>query len=44
MIDDGELKLDLDDEVVRDTLLCRGGEVVNARLRELLSLPERESA
>ncbi len=30
-----ELPLDLDDEITRETLLTRGGEVVHARVREL---------
>jgi len=34
----GELQLDADDEIVRDTMLTRGGEVVHPRVREALSL------
>ena len=30
--------MDLDDEIIRETLLTRGGEVVNARVREFFSL------
>ncbi len=37
---DGKLLLDLEDEIVRETLLTRGGELVNQRVREFLSLPE----
>lgn len=40
MIKDGKLEVDLDDEVVAGTLLCRDGEVVNPRVRDLLGLPE----
>jgi len=36
---EGKLRLDLEDEIVRSTLLTRGGEVVNARAREFFSLP-----
>jgi H+-translocating NAD(P) transhydrogenase subunit alpha len=36
---DGSLVIDTDDEITRDTLMCRDGEVVQARLRELLGLP-----
>lgn len=36
---EGQLNLDMSDEVIRDTLLVRGGEVVNGRLREALGLP-----
>ncbi|MXR70905.1 Re/Si-specific NAD(P)(+) transhydrogenase subunit alpha [Shewanella sp. JBTF-M18] len=37
--DEGQLNLDFDDEIVRDTVVTHQGEVVNARLRDLLSLP-----
>jgi proton-translocating NAD(P)+ transhydrogenase subunit alpha len=40
LVKDGQLAVDTDDEIVRDTLLVRDGEVVNARIRELLNLPE----
>ena len=36
---DGKLQLDLNDEIVRETLLTRDGEVANARVREFFSLP-----
>jgi H+-translocating NAD(P) transhydrogenase subunit alpha len=39
LVKEGKLKLNLDDEIVRETLLTRGGEVVNTRLREFFSLP-----
>ena len=38
MIEDGAAAVDKDDEIVRETLVTRGGEVVNARIRELLGL------
>jgi NAD(P) transhydrogenase subunit alpha len=38
MIQDGELKLDMEDEIIRETLICRDGEVVLPRIRELLGL------
>jgi proton-translocating NAD(P)+ transhydrogenase subunit alpha len=38
MITDGELALDLGDEVVAETLLCRDGAVHNPRVRGLLGL------
>ena len=44
LVKDGKLQLDLDDEIVRDTLLTRGGEVVNARIREFFSLPALPAA
>lgn len=33
---DGKIDLDRDDEILRDTLLTRGGDVVHARVKELL--------
>jgi len=36
---EGTPNLDLDDEITRETLLTRGGEVVNARVREFFSMP-----
>jgi NAD(P) transhydrogenase subunit alpha len=38
MVDEGALRIDLDDEVVAGTLLTRDGEVVHPRIRELLGL------
>jgi NAD(P) transhydrogenase subunit alpha len=39
LIKDGKLALDLNDEIVQETMVTRGGEVVNARVREFFSLP-----
>jgi NAD(P) transhydrogenase subunit alpha len=39
LVKDGKLNLNLQDEITRDTLLTRGGEVVNARVREFFALP-----
>jgi len=39
LLKDGKLQLDIDDEIIRETMLTRGGEVVNARVREFFSLP-----
>jgi NAD(P) transhydrogenase subunit alpha len=39
LVKDGKLQVNMEDQIVRDTLLTRGGEVVNARLREFYSLP-----
>jgi NAD(P) transhydrogenase subunit alpha len=36
---EGKLQLNLEDEITRETLLTRGGEVVNARVREFFSMP-----
>jgi NAD(P) transhydrogenase subunit alpha len=38
---DGSVQFNLDDEITRDTLFTRGGELVNARVREFFSLPAR---
>jgi H+-translocating NAD(P) transhydrogenase subunit alpha len=39
LIKDQKLNLNLEDEIVRDTLLTRGGEIVNSRVREFFALP-----
>jgi len=39
LIKDQKLTLNLEDEIMRETLLTRGGEIVNARVREIFSLP-----
>src|SRR5271165_5499635 len=39
LIKDQKLNLNLEDEIVRETLLTRGGEGVNARVREFFKLP-----
>jgi len=38
MVKKGELQLDAGDEIVRDSMLTRGGEVVHPRVREALGL------
>src|SRR5207245_9462374 len=40
LIKDGKLRRDSEDEIIRETLLTRGGEIVNRRVREFFSLPE----
>src|SRR6058998_1050054 len=39
LVKDGKLQLDVEDEIIRETMLTQGGEVVNARVREFFSLP-----
>ncbi len=39
LVKDGKLQLDLEDEIIRETMLTRSGEVVNARVLEFFSLP-----
>jgi NAD(P) transhydrogenase subunit alpha len=41
LVKDGKPILNLNDEIVRDTLLTQGGDVVNARVREFFSLPAK---
>ncbi|GMV98333.1 MAG: NAD(P) transhydrogenase subunit alpha [Phycisphaerae bacterium] len=38
---DGQIKIDEADEITRDTLVCRGGEVVSARVKERLASTAR---
>jgi H+-translocating NAD(P) transhydrogenase subunit alpha len=38
LVKDGKLRLDLDDEIIRETLLTRDGQIVNARVREFFEL------
>jgi len=38
LVEDGELKVDLEDEITAGTLVVDGGEVVNERVRSLLGL------
>jgi len=37
LIKDGQITYDMNDEITRETLVSRGGEVTNARVRELLA-------
>jgi NAD(P) transhydrogenase subunit alpha len=39
IVKDQKLTLNLDDEIIRETLLTSRGEIVNARVREFFSLP-----
>jgi NAD(P) transhydrogenase subunit alpha len=39
LVKDGKLNLNLKDDILRETLVTHGGELVNARLRELVPLP-----
>ena len=39
LVKGGNLSLKMDDEITRETLLTRGGEIVNARVREFFQLP-----
>src|SRR3984885_9894811 len=39
LVQEGKLRLNLEDEIIRSTLVTREGEIVNARVREFYSLP-----
>lgn len=39
IVKEGQLKIDVGDEIVRDTLITQNGEVVHTRVREGLNLP-----
>ena len=41
LVKDGALRLDLGDEITRETLVTRDGEVVHPRIREALGLPAK---
>jgi NAD(P) transhydrogenase subunit alpha len=38
LVKDGKLQLNMDDEIIRETLLTRGGALVNPRVREFFGL------
>jgi NAD(P) transhydrogenase subunit alpha len=40
LVKDGKLRPHSEDEIIRETLLTRGGEIVNRRVREFFSLPQ----
>jgi len=44
LVKDGKLQLNLEDEIVRETLLTKDGQIVNQRVREFLGLPLPVSA
>jgi NAD(P) transhydrogenase subunit alpha len=39
LVKDGKLQLDRQDEIVRETMVASGGQIVNARVREFFKLP-----
>ena len=40
MMKDGKLQVNAQDEIIRETMVTSGGEVVNARVREFFKMPE----
>ena len=39
MVKDGKVNVNLQDDIISNTLVSEGGEIVNARLREFFALP-----
>jgi proton-translocating NAD(P)+ transhydrogenase subunit alpha len=39
MVKDGKLQMDTKDEIIRETMITNGGEIVNARVREFFKMP-----
>jgi H+-translocating NAD(P) transhydrogenase subunit alpha len=39
IVKEGKLQLNMQDDIVRETMVTRGGEIVNARVREFFKLP-----
>src|SRR5438876_10827671 len=39
LVKDGKLQLNMQDEIIRETMIARGGEIVNPRVREFFRLP-----
>jgi len=44
MMKDGKLQLNPQDEIIRETMVTRGGEIVNARVREFFKMPALSAA
>lgn len=41
LVKEGKINLNLEDEIIRETLLTRSGEIVNARVREAFAMPAK---
>lgn len=44
MVKNGEMQLDMEDEIIRDSMATNNGEVVHPRIRELLGVTSAEAA
>lgn len=44
MVKDGEININMEDEIIADTLITRDGDVVNARVREAMGLAAKDAA
>jgi H+-translocating NAD(P) transhydrogenase subunit alpha len=42
LVKDGKLQLNLEDDIIKSTLLTQGGEVVNSKVREFFGLAPLE--
>jgi NAD(P) transhydrogenase subunit alpha len=40
LVKDGNLQLNQEDEIIRDTLVTHAGEIANQRVRDFFSLPQ----
>jgi NAD(P) transhydrogenase subunit alpha len=43
LVKKGEVQLDMNDEITKETMLTRNGEVVQPRIREVLGLPSQSA-
>ena len=43
-IEEGALNIDLNDEITRDSLVVRDGEIINARVQELLGVKAQSNS
>ncbi len=43
LVSEGQFRFDLEDEIIRESLVAKDGQVVQAKVRELLGLPELAS-
>jgi NAD(P) transhydrogenase subunit alpha len=43
LVKDGEVRIDLEDQITRETLVARGGQLVHPRVREAFGLPAEAS-
>jgi len=44
LVGEGKVQINLEDEIIRETLLTRDGEIVNKRVREFFKLPALAAA
>jgi NAD(P) transhydrogenase subunit alpha len=44
LIDDGQLKLDMDNQVIADSIVCHDGRIVHPKVRQAMGLAPEEPA